>query len=267
MTDGGEGTLEARRTTARIDAGGRAAEVAVYRAQGARLGTLLFVHGASCDHHAAEPLAEALPDVDVIAPDLPGRGGTPGGPCATPAEAASFVGAVIDALELSSVVVVGHSYGGGIALELALGRPLAGLVLASTGARLRVHPAVLEAMRVQAETSPTSVGLLGWSDGADPQLIARLDAYARAVPSASSLADWRSTNSFDRLGALGAIRTPALVLAGELDVMTPPKYAQRLADELVGSRLELLPGAGHMLPLDQAGRIAPLIRAFMQSQR
>ncbi len=242
---------------------GRDTVVAVHRARASRVGTLLFVHGAGCDRHVADPLAAVLPELDVIAPDLPGRGGTPGAPCRSVAEYAAFVGGVIDALAVPRAVVLGHSLGGGIALELAATRPLAGLVLAATGARLRVHPSVLEAMRMQAATSAGSTSLLGWSPGADPALIAALDAYARAVPSATSLADWLAADAFDRLHALDAIAAPTLILAGADDPLTPPKYAQHLVAKLRDARLELVPGAGHMLPLDQAPRIAPLVRDFV----
>jgi pimeloyl-ACP methyl ester carboxylesterase len=246
-----------------LRAAGRDAVFAVHRARAPRVGTLLFVHGAGCDRHVADPLAAALPELDVIAPDLPGRGGTPGAPCASVAELAAFVGGVIDALAVARVVVLGHSLGGGVALELAATRPLAGLVLAATGARLRVHPSVLEAMRVQAATSTESASLLGWSPGADPALIAALDAHARAVPSATSLADWLAADAFDRLHALDTIDAPTLILAGADDPLTPPKYAQHLAAKLRGARVELVPGAGHMLPLDQAERIAPRVRDFV----
>lgn len=246
-----------------LRAAGRDAEVAVHRARAPRVGTLLFVHGAGCDRHVAGPLAAALPELDVIAPDLPGRGGTPGAPCTRVAELAAFVGGVIDALAVPRVVVMGHSLGGGVALELAMTRPLAGLVLAATGARLRVHPSVLEAMRVQAATSTESASLLGWSPGADPALIATLDAHARAVPAATSLADWLAADAFDRLHALDALDAPTLILAGADDPLTPPKYAQHLAAKLRDARVEFVSGAGHMLPLDQAPRIAPFVRDFV----
>ena len=250
-------------TLVHVRAAGRDTAVAVHRARAPRVGVLLFVHGAGCDRHVADPLAEALPELDVIAPDLPGRGGTPGAPCASVAALAAFVGGVLDALDAPRAVVFGHSLGGGVALELAATRPLAGLVLASTGARLRVHPSVLEAMRVQASSSTESASLLGWSPGADPARIAAIDAHARAVPPATSLADWLAADAFDRLRALDAIDAPALVLAGADDPLTPPKYAQHLAATLRGARLEIFPGAGHMLPLDQAPRIAPRVRDFV----
>lgn len=249
-------------------AAGRGSEVAVYRAREPRTGTLVFLHGAGCDHHVAEPLAHALPDFDVVAPDLPGRGGTPGGPCTTAAESAAFVGAVMEALALREegalqrAVVLGHSYGGAIAIELALARELRGLVLASTGARLRVAPNLLAAMGLQALASSQSRGLFGWSATADPSVVTRLDAHARMVPSATSVADWQAANAFDRLGQLDSLHTPALLLSGETDVLTPLKYAQYLAAHLPGAQLALLPRGGHMLPLDEPARIAPLIRAF-----
>ena len=251
----------------RVIAAGRAASVAVYRARQPRVGTLVFVHGAGCDHHVAEPLAAQLADFDVIAPDLPGRVGTPGAPCTSVAEAATFVGGVLDALALPRAIALGHSYGGGIALELALTRPLAGLVLASTGARLRVLASVLEMMRAQAASSTESVGLVGWSAGADPSLVARLDASARAVPAATSLADWLAADAFDRMGMLEALRVPTLVLAGETDLLTPPKYARYLGAHIAGAQLEVLPAAGHLLPIDQADRVAPFVRVFAHGTR
>jgi pimeloyl-ACP methyl ester carboxylesterase len=256
-----------------VVASGRGSDAAIYRAREPRIGTLVFVHGAGCDHHVAEPLAHALPDFDVVAPDLPGRSGTPGEPCTNAAEAAAFVGAVIDALAqhddlaLQGALVLGHSYGGAIAIELALARELSGLVLASTGARLRVAPDLLAGMGLQALASTQSIGLVGWSPGADPSIVARLDAHARAVPSATSVADWHAANAFDRLGQLDVLRTPALLLSGADDLLTPPKYAQYLAAHLSGAQLELLPRAGHLLPLDEPARIAPLIRAFALANR
>jgi len=252
---------------------GRDSEVAVYRARQPRIGTLVFVHGAGCDHHVAEPLAHALPDFDIVAPDLPGRSRTPGAPCTTAAEAAAFVGAAIDALTprddlaLRRALVLGHSYGGAIAIELAFLRELAGLVLASTGARLRVAPSLLAAMGLQARASTQSSGLFGWSASADPSVVARLDAHARAVPSATSVADWHAADAFDRIGQLDALHTPALLLSGDADLLTPAKYAHYLAAHLPGAQLELLPQAGHMLPLEQPARIAPLIRGFALANR
>jgi 3-oxoadipate enol-lactonase len=83
------------------------------------------------------------------------------------------------------------------------------------------------------------------------------------VPSATSLADWLAADAFDRLHALDTIDAPTLILAGADDPLTPPKYAQHLAAKLRGARVELVPGAGHMLPLDQAERIAPRVRDFV----
>jgi 3-oxoadipate enol-lactonase len=118
-------------------------------------------------------------------------------------------------------------------------------------------------MRVQAASSTESASLLGWSPGADPALIAALDAHARAVPAATSLADWLAADAFDRLHALDALDAPTLILAGADDPLTPPKYAQHLAAKLPDARVEFVSGAGHMLPLDQAPRIAPFVRDFV----
>ena len=85
----------------------------------------------------------------VIAIDLPGHGGSPGPALDSVSAIADFVSAVLEAARFPRVVLLGHSMGGAVAIELAvLGRtPLAGLALVATGARLRTNPAIFEAVR------------------------------------------------------------------------------------------------------------------------
>lgn len=160
-------------------------------------------------------------------------------------------------------ILVGHSYGGGVAIECALAAPLAGLVLVSSGARLRVHPLVLEAMRANAAAGAPTGASIGWRPGTSRELVARFDAQAALVPSATTLVDWLAADAFDRLADVARIAVPTLVIGGTADELTPPKYARYLAATIPGAELALLEGAGHMCPIEDAARVAALVGAFV----
>jgi 3-oxoadipate enol-lactonase len=198
---------------------------------------LVLVHGAGCDHHVFDALRAALSD-DVIAIDLPGRGDSRP-PCTTAAEAARAVVADVArrGLRLEDAIVVGHSYGGAVAIECALSSSPAGLVLISTGARLRVRPELLAA-------NPRESAL---------------------VSAETATADWRAADAFDRMTDVERIAVPTLVIGGEHDDRTPPKYARYLAAKIPGAQLQLLGAAGHMCIVDDVPRVADAIEAFRRS--
>ena len=86
--------------------------------------TVVAVHGISASHRAWSAVAEHLDGITLVAPDLRGRGASEGvpGPFGMAAHARDVV-AVIDHIEQERVVVVGHSMGGYVVLELAAKLP------------------------------------------------------------------------------------------------------------------------------------------------
>jgi pimeloyl-ACP methyl ester carboxylesterase len=234
---------------------------------------VVLLHGAGGNRRSFDELCAALDEEEVIVPSLPGRGGSEGPAPATAAEAAGFVRDLLDALGIGACALIGHSYGGAVALEMALAdaasarASIAGVILAASGARLRVHPAILERARAAAAGEGPPVDLrVAFQPETDPRLVQDLEERTAEVPPAAALADWNAANAFDRLGALGAIRAPLTALAGDRDALTPPKYAQYLAAGIPGATVRVIEGAGHMLPVEQPRAVVEALRALLAAR-
>ena len=76
--------------------------------------------------------------------------------------------------------------------------------------------------------------------------------------------DLAACDGFDMMSELGHIAQPTLIVTGEEDRLTPPKYARFLAEHLDNAQLALLPNAGHYAQLEAPGAIADAIRAWLE---
>ena len=232
---------------------------------------VVVLHGAGGSHRSHDELVAALGGFDVVAPALPGRSGSEGAAPESAADAAAIVIALLASIGAERVIVVGHSYGGAIAIEIALvaarenAPAIAGVVLVATGARLRVHPSILERASAAARGEAPPFDLAPLFRSGNEALAARVAARLATVPPAAALADWTAANRFDRLKDLGAVRAPLVAMAGEDDALTPPRYAHYLAAHVPGARAAIVPGAGHMLPMEMPEHVAAIVRDLVDS--
>jgi pimeloyl-ACP methyl ester carboxylesterase len=84
-----------------------------------------------------------------------------------------------------------------------------------------------------------------------------------AVGQAQTLRDFRACDVFDRIGRLGEVTLPVLAVTGELDVLTPPKFAEALADRIPGATARIVPGAGHLAMAERPGDVNDVLRTFV----
>ena len=222
--------------------------------------TLLFIHGAGFTGEAFSAQAETF--AGSHAPSLPGHDCDGSGDSI--AGFAEFVEAYVERNSLRDAVLCGHSMGGAVAMETALrGRiPLRGLVLIGSGARLRVAPAILQSLEDDFETAIAQISTHFFADPA-PERIEWAVSQMRRVGRDQCLRDFRACNAFDALDRLGELSVPLLAITGEADVMTPPKFAQALADRVSGAEARILPGAGHFVMAEQPAVTNAQIRAFL----
>mgnify|MGYP001766084260 CR=1 FL=1 len=228
---------------------------------------VILLHGAGGTHLYWPSDVRRLAGYRIYALDLPGHGKSGG--CGQQSIAA-YAGSIIDwldALGLHSAVFVGHSMGSAIALALALDFPerVLGVSLVSSGARLKVNPALLEIAANEAAFQTVVELVVSWSFGASaPAQLLDLAARRMAETRPAVLyGDFQACNLFDVTTRLGEIQAPTLVICGSDDRMTPLRYAQYLADHIPGARLAAVPGAGHMVMLEQPQAVAVALSEFL----
>lgn len=245
---------------------------------------LLLVHGFPLDHAMWSPLLDRLGGVArVVAPDLPGFGGSPpmsdGTVAVTMDDYASHVLAVADALGFPRFVLAGLSMGGYIALALARRHAsrLAGLVLLDTRAepdddagrqgRLRSAQAVLGG-GLATLAAETPAKLLGKSTMArNPAVVEDVRRMIeRASPAGVAGALLGMAARPDARAHLGAISVPTLVVVGAEDSVTPASAARTMASAIPAAELAVVPAAGHLAPLEAPEPIAELLRHFLAAR-
>src|SRR3990172_5118424 len=209
--------------------------------------TVVFLHGSGGSHHTWRDQWAGLKGVArLVVPDLPGHAESMGPPRET---------------------VAGYSMGGAIALQAALSRigGLEALILAGTGAKLKVSPVIFDGIAARfREFAPE---LVEWmmAKAADPALREDVTRDVLSTKPSTFASDFRACDAFDVRGRLGEINVPALVVVGDDDRLTPLKYSEFLATNLRGAALKILPGPRPTPLLEKPVEMNKVIASFLHS--
>lgn len=228
---------------------------------------LILIHGAGGSSLHWPPEIRRMPGQWVFGIDLPGHGESGSEGQSTIEGYVDRLRAWLDTVGIERAVWTGHSMGGGISLTAALTIPdrVAGLVLVGTGARLRVHPSILEAS-AQPETFRGAVDIIiSWAFSSHaPAKLTELAAKRMAETTPRVLHnDFKACDRFDMMQRLQEVRVPAVVICGQDDRLTPPKYSEYLAGQIPQATLKLIDQAGHMVMLERPKEVAQAIQSFL----
>ncbi|WP_232679170.1 alpha/beta fold hydrolase [Nocardioides sp. R-C-SC26] len=256
---------------------------------------VLLLHGLACDHTTWSPVIEALAQrYTVIAPDLLGHGKS-----AKPRADYSVGGYanamrdLLTVLGIDKVTVVGHSFGGGVAMQFAYQFPERTermMLVASGGLGPEVTPII------RAITTPgyhQLVGVLtvpgvrhlgiaglrglastGWKSTRDLAEIAEIyetfrdpDARAAIRHVVRAVVDWRGqiVTMADRAYLTEAM--PMAVVWGRDDKVIPVRHASNAAALAPNARIEVIPNAGHFPHKDHPERFVKILHDWISTTR
>lgn len=237
---------------------------------------VVFLHGAY--GLVWDPFLETLAQhYAVYAPEHPGT--TPGNPDAIkPLEdlwdLVLYYYELFDQLGLEAPAVVGHSFGGMVAAEVAATHPhrVSRLVLISPIGLWRADAPVKNWMSMSPEAmakvafydpeGPIATQFLTLPD--DPE--AQIDAQIRLIWTLGCTGKfiWPIPDKGLKK-RLHRIHAPTLIIWGQQDGLVPPIYAQEFANRISHARMEILDKAAHMPHLEQLTLVSSLVQDFLQS--
>jgi 3-oxoadipate enol-lactonase len=238
------------------------------------VGTLLLIHAFPVDAEMWEPQTSALRgEIDVLAPSLPGFGGSPPtGDVLTMDTAADAVAGELDRAGVDRAVVCGLSIGGYVAFSLWRRHRdrVAGLALADTRAEAdddagrERRRGVAEKARTQGSGTIADDPPPLLSESADPELWDRVRAMIRRQPGeAIAAASLGMAERPDSRPDLPGIDVPTTVIVGSADALTPPSMSEPMAGSIPGATLVMLEGAGHLSNLEDPEGFTDAIRALV----
>lgn len=257
-------------------------EVAFREAGAADAPPALLVHGYPESSHMWRGVLSSVEAAGwrALAPDLPGFGDSAADPPGTWERQVDSIDRLHSGLELGRVALVVHDWGGLIGLRWACDNPekVAALVVSSTGffPDGKWH-GMAEALRTEgtgeellANMTRETLGqvLRQASPAMDEEAVEEYwKAFSEPARRQGQLELYRS-GDFEKLrayeGCLAALGVPTLVLWGEDDPFAPVAGARRLHEEIPGSELVVIHGAGHFVVEDAPERYGSELERFLR---
>jgi pimeloyl-ACP methyl ester carboxylesterase len=241
---------------------------------------VVFISGASLDHTVwAVPMRYfAQEGYGVLGPDMPGHGRSEGPPLATIEAMGGWLIDVLDAAGIETATLIGFSMGTYIALEAAARAPerVRKISLAGVADAMKVHPELLaaaeacdhRAFELMVDWCHGAVGHVGGQPAPGLWVLGNaMRLFERAAPGLL-FTDLTACNDYTgALATAAKVTCPVQLIVGEMDMMTPPKGAARLAAELADVETVGFAGCGHMTIAERPNETLDALRAFVSAKR
>lgn len=222
--------------------------------------TVVFVHGAGLDHSwwGLQSRYFGYHGFNVLAVDLPGHGRSDGPPLATIGEMADWIRKLLDEEKIKAASLIGHSMGALVALEFAARYPERAerIALIGVGYPMKVSEAFLDAARRNDPSAYDMETIWGhapqtpFGGNPNPGMWMYGDTLARLGRLAPGVLhnDLSACNAYAAgLESAAKLKCPVLFILGGRDLMTPPRSAQALMNEIKNNSSARIATSGHSL--------------------
>ncbi|MET9774384.1 4-carboxymuconolactone decarboxylase [Streptomyces sp. NPDC006367] len=210
----------------------------------------------------------------VLRFDLPGHGGAPAHAASSVADLTARLLATLDGLGVQRFGYAGCAFGGAVGIELALRHPerLASLALIAASPRFgtadefRQRGVIVRTNGLDpiARSAPDRWFTGGFA-AAQPAITEWAVQMVRTTDPGCYIAACEALAAFDVRGQLGQVGVPTLVLVGSDDQVTGPAEARTLVAGIPDARLAVVPGASHLVPVEQPAAVTDLLVRHFQT--
>lgn len=229
---------------------------------------LLYLHGAGSNGHFGHKMVDILSaQHSPVALDYPGHGRSSGTESLKSLTAYSdLIYAFWKKLGVRPAVLIGHSMGSAIALDLALRHAdmVESLVLTCTAAKFTIPQERLDTWK---QVMQGRAGQPFTKDSCSPKTPMNIiqEGWMEQIKTDPRVRyfDLVACQQVDLTAKLGEIRKPTLILAGQDDTTTPLAQAEQVRDRIPGAKLTVIPEAGHWLPIEKPQEACDAIVAFL----
>lgn len=213
-------------------------------------------------------IPELIQQWRVFRYDLPGHGGAPAYPAGSVADLAERLLVTLDGLGVQRFGYAGCALGGAVGIQLALRHPerVASLALIAASPRFgtadefRQRGVIVRTNGLDpiARTSPDRWFTAGFA-AAQPAITEWAVQMVRTTDPGCYISACEALAAFDVRAELGLIGVPTLVLVGSDDQVTGPAEARTLVAGIPDARLAVVPGASHLVPVEQPAAVTDLL--------
>ncbi len=225
----------------------------------------IIIHGAGGSHLSFPKELRQSTIINPLLIDLSGHGLSTGNGHETIDEHAEDIISVMDAMDIQTARLMGHSMGGAVSQQIAIDHPerVARLILIGTAGKFEVNHVLINGI---VDNPADTIQLLTqwmWAKSV-PDIFREMSADMMSkIDPFTIQCDYIAANDFDILHQLANIQQPALIIGGEKDKMAHRDLSYQLADGLPNATLVILSDAGHMMHLEQPEHVTHLIEEWL----
>lgn len=229
---------------------------------------LVFIHGSGESSEVWRNQLDALNDnIELIAIDLPGHGKSEKMETLSMEVYIDVIRSLRQLLGKEKLIIAGHSLGGAIAQSFYFKYPnyVQALILCATGAKLRVNNFILNSLKNDFEAYLESIPIAAFYRKTQQSIKTQYVNQTKKMDPLIVYTDFSICDQFDTREKTPSITVSTLIIVGEADKLTPPKYSEFFEQHIEDAQLIVIEKAGHMVMLENPEKVNKKINNFVKS--